>query len=986
MGCECSSNKNNSKQGLSTKIYFSKVPDKIEIDSKEIKEQWHNEESKIIEFFRSIYQTYNLSFFDLIKVTKFKLSKDFFNKFEVIKERKFSLVKKNATSINEDLLREIKENIDQFFQKFPELQRYNDFKLLDINLILLGEKSEAMLKIQKIFSPQQNISLQSLKEEYISVYNTTKINIFIFYSKIENLSIYESDKIKEIHSLSQTNKNLIDFYLVYVHDIANDQLLRSVLENLEEKGLDKIQNTYLMDPEECRRYIRRETLESDGCYIFDKGVLKFAGDLMNLFIDDVKFYMENNKTQYQKSDYTTRKLYICDYFLKTFDNSNLNLFPFSFNIDLIKYVNIEYSIKKEVENEVVSFEKKFLYFGPIQAKIDYYSKIFKSSEFKIEGWKSKNSQVNLNEILEYLTKNLSVLSNDFCSLVKKSSFNDVEIISFILKKLNISKKEKLVIEIENDDKFEKYFNYNYNPKKKVRIYYNVNEDNKDSLNNNSDNLFKSLSSYSKYNITDMIFLPEIDSELTNEKSLEFFYKGKFEDKSINVNFEYDKAKIILILNDIQGNSEKELDIILTLLNSIKESNEIKKTQDFSFFPVFVGYGNIDYDFSKFKQLNFENILHLSNNNRQNLINFKFWFHSKSYNFKYSFILLDTNKKVRYVGNLSEIDINLTLTEFNTKSGKIVVKENKIINDNNKIKDIKTKLITIFKELNVKYNPYINFNYKKLYEYQEDKLIKNYYKEIKLNLIIKDKTKTSGNNILINLLDLIKNSVDLNIINVPSTSIEIENINNIIYCNCGKEVGRTSKGNSSTCKESFFYYNPIEKQILCQYCEETYNNKKENRIKLPELIYIKFEEYDENQFNEIIDDFFTINKVESIANLKCFICENNFLEQENIYLLLNDFHYEWEYTWDAQPSTLKYSPIYICNDNCFNTISGKVLTNFNQKQACNIKQLNLKQKTLILKKFTISRNFNDGIGSSLSSISGASGASEDINNENISNKS
>ena len=81
MGCECSSNKNNSKQGLSTKIYFSKVPDKIEIDSKEIKEQWHNEESKIIEFFRSIYQTYNLSFFDLIKVTKFKLSKDFFNKF-----------------------------------------------------------------------------------------------------------------------------------------------------------------------------------------------------------------------------------------------------------------------------------------------------------------------------------------------------------------------------------------------------------------------------------------------------------------------------------------------------------------------------------------------------------------------------------------------------------------------------------------------------------------------------------------------------------------------------------------------------------------------------------------------------------------------------------------------------------------------------------------------------------------------------------------
>ena len=195
---------------------------------------------------------------------------------------------------------------------------------------------------------------------------------------------------------------------------------------------------------------------------------------------------------------------------------------------------------------------------------------------------------------------MSVLSNDFCSLVKKSSFNDVEIISFILKKLNISKKEKLVIEIENDDKFEKYFNYNYNPKKKVRIYYNVNEDNKDSLNNNSDNLFKSLSSYSKYNITDMIFLPEIDSELTNEKSLEFFYKGKFEDKSINVNFEYDKAKIILILNDIQGNSEKELDIILTLLNSIKESNEIKKTQDFSFFPVFVGYGNIDYDFSKFK--------------------------------------------------------------------------------------------------------------------------------------------------------------------------------------------------------------------------------------------------------------------------------------------------------------------------------------------------------------------------------------------------
>jgi len=982
MGCECSSSKSTGtrekkKEPISIVL---KPPVKIAVDSKEVKEQWLNDQTKLIEFFKSFGSSCNLSGFSLIKKTKFKIIKDYFNKFEVIKERKFSLVKKSLINLNEETIREIKEKINVFFQKNPELQRYNDFKLLDSNLILMCEKSDLLLKLQRIFSPTQTISLQTLKEEYISVSNKNKA-IFIFYSKIENLTIYETEKIKEMYNMSQNNKNLIDFFLVYVHDIANDQLLRSVLDNLEEKGLNRIHNTFLMDPEECRKYIRRNTLESDGCYVFDKGVLKFAGDLMDFYLDDVKLYIEKDQIQYDRNEYSSKKLYLCDYFLNKFPASNLNKCPFSFDVNITKYVSIDFHMDDSPENNL-KLEKKFLFFEPIHVIIEYYSKVYPSIEFNLEGFKSNSKLINFVEIVDYYSEILSLLTNNYFSVQKEITYNNNEINSFVLSKLNTSQGENISIEIENEDKFEKYFDFNYNPRKSVHVYHHVNQDNKYVLNNTSVNIFKSITSYNKYNITDMVFLPELDVDLNKEVSVEFFYKGKFEEKSINVEFHQDKANIVLILNDIQGKTEKELDSILSLLNGFKESKDTM--QDFYFFPMFIGYGNIDYDFSKFKELKFEEILHLSNN-KQNLINLKFWFHSKSFFFKYSFILIDINKKVRYVGNLSEINLASTLKEINSKAGKLVFKENKVLNNNKHIKTIKENLTSIFKEINVRYHPYINFHYKKLYDYTSKKLVRHYYKDIKLHLIIKDKTRSLKNSLLNKFLESIQNVIEPNVIEIQTISIEIKAEKSVFYCfYCAKEVGRVSKLNAVKEPDTIFYYNQYERSFICLQCEENYNSKKDNKVKLPDLVYIKYSEFDGNIFNEIISDFYSINKLNNISDLNCFICGNNLLQQDVIYLPLNEFHYEWEYTWDGQQSSLKYSPIYLCNDNCFNIISGKVFRNFNEKQAKNLKFLNISHKSMIMKKFTISKVYNDNLGSSYSNS--VSGNSEEVNNEGVSNKS
>ena len=104
-----------------------------------------------------------------------------------------------------------------------------------------------------------------------------------------------------------------------------------------------------------------------------------------------------------------------------------------------------------------------------------------------------------------------------------------------------------------------------------------------------------------------------------------------------------------------------------------------------------------------------------------------------------------------------------------------------------------------------------------------------------------------------------------------------------------------------------------------------------------------------------------------TDLKCFICENNLLQQDTIYLLINDFHYEWEFTWDC----LKYSPLYLG------------FFNFNEKQSNKMKMLNLNQKSLIFKKLAIHKTFNENFSSYSNSISAAS---EDINIEKISSKS
>ncbi len=400
--------------------------------------------------------------------------------------------------------------------------------------------------------------------------------------------------------------------------------------------------------------------------------------------------------------------------------------------------------------------------------------------------------------------------------------------------------------------------------------------------------------------------------------------------------------------------------------------------------MFIGYGNIDYDFSKFKELKFEEILHLSNN-KQNLINLKFWFHSKSFFFKYSFILIDINKKVRYVGNLSEINLASTLKEINSKAGKLVFKENKVLNNNKHIKTIKENLTSIFKEINVRYHPYINFHYKKLYDYTSKKLVRHYYKDIKLHLIIKDKTRSLKNSLLNKFLESIQNVIEPNVIEIQTISIEIKAEKSVFYCfYCAKEVGRVSKLNAVKEPDTIFYYNQYERSFICLQCEENYNSKKDNKVKLPDLVYIKYSEFDGNIFNEIISDFYSINKLNNISDLNCFICGNNLLQQDVIYLPLNEFHYEWEYTWDGQQSSLKYSPIYLCNDNCFNIISGKVFRNFNEKQAKNLKFLNISHKSMIMKKFTISKVYNDNLGSSYSNS--VSGNSEEVNNEGVSNKS
>jgi hypothetical protein len=912
MGCSCGRDLPNSREERKNGSIIENSKggnNNLEIINKIRKEKWKLDKTKLLNYFFEVFEKYKSENGEspavkLMYSSMIKQNKDMYSLPDLFFIQKFSFIKENK-NINWNIkpYSKIKQDIEDFFITNPDLNNYNGFDFNSINQLLPYESTDLELIFAKT-SNFEKVQIEVGKDDIVIIilfsYNNYKP-----CQKIKELTNYLienpilRDKVRIIPILNE---------VAYSKEDAKNK--EDVLSLLGFLNFHLVTYVLTESNDNLRDYISWENEESSISLIFDReGLIRKVCLPSEIYVDDIKHLLDDVFI-YDKKKFSEDKKIIMQ--------------PSSF--DGLKAVSQESAISYSLwikKNKIYSSldQIKSVYYLPPHLYCSYSTKLGPAKEELVNSVCSKVSSVCLSFVKPITGKEIQgVISYELSKMKERNSW--IEQQSYLLG-FNVT-----VLMHRN------YF-FGKTKETELALTYYLNDENSLDL----ETLIKDINFLRAYpqlpKFGPISYQPEMDKPIPNLLSLH----------------DENDTEDILDLSDI---TKPKAIFIVSYQTDDKIKFDKYKQSFWENIQKFIGTDG-RYDLHViYRGDSFDNAVEIQDHDmfKQKVFLWKSSNHDSDLRinvdkpFDYLVILLNKNNQVRYVGDLTDLDIASSLGKLLHDKPLVLLKNN--LKNQSNFSDFKQKLAFLgkglhkhFDELGFIYKPFVEFKYSHNLEIIENKDNNSIYHSFSLKLILKDVSKDIINKPdVVFFLKYFKNefSGNLTIDYIETTSIS--DIGKCFYC-----------PNVFNCNYPHFF-DSESNTFMCQICESQKNVPESGLFHPTNLIYLSYE--NPAVLREIVKKYFEENKqslnylegLENANNALCSICETKISSQKIVWYSMIDI-------FDNHDNSL---PILLCDSFCFPLLTRRDVQSgqgFSERQVANIKMNCIDSRNLVYKKVIMS---------------------------------
>ena len=883
---------------------------------------------------------------------------------------------KNTSEVN---------SLEEMFKKYINYSNNNNINNIDnLNIITI---------CTDFYISEDNNSQYNTFKKIISKHNLSKYPLFLFNydNNKNNISKYFVDKFND----SINNKYFIKANNNFIYEINNTSSIdfinllniNSVISNnLKHQNKNVVNSLNMYSNKEILLHINKVFNELNN-ELKDKSLIDDNNNYFYYYISNSKIFdFKDNKFINSNFIMSSPLLFsleketsfVDNYLLPILNNNKLNKInkivyrnkKESYVETIKKYSNLFVKMKEEMNLSYLNYE-----IISDQIKLFHKNLYFKES-------KETNITINIK-----LTKN--IINKDQCIIENIRKY-------LIESNININNNNYMNKSVQNINNYISYkrnsISINLNNGVKS---YNTSKIDLTEVNKNSNNKIRTSVPIQYVNFEPDI-LEEFDSKYTKPKISIIFYTTEDEDVLNRLNIFFKK------LNDFDNKHNTNESFHKILFRRMDSKCCVNLSNNNNKIPDFIN----EYATSN-------NIKVIKLPKKLELINIQNLFK------EYLIILTNTKNEIIYSGSGSDIDLEKTLLNILEENNNIIYNKNyPILNDTKKSdcfnKRIKKKILHIvefislwldnynnnntidsscFKSkfnynkndkslkggiyqyikdriiLNTNYNyiykPFIEFNYKKIYQFNEKDKLNCFLKDFKFSITVKDIHKglleteqiKELEHFIINetngqfIFDYSTITINLNL-----KLLKNKTINNKLNCTkCDKEINFSfSHTNESNINyNDCLYYDYLNQQIFCINCETIINNLQSLIVHPNNLVYIYANKYDKiNKEYTVLKEVIELNTVDKYPNseqlldeeddINCGIC-NEILKGDNI-VWLSLIHFN---NYDNKNENL-----IICNRKCFSIIINRDYNLFDLNEIKRINYNCIDLENLVFKKIVL----------------------------------